>query len=130
MMLLFNYFIFPGFLFSACFGLLAGWVDRKLTARIQWRVGPPWYQNFVDIVKLLGKETIVPEGAWLTFLLSPFFGLLSSALVATILGRSVYLFQGGFSADLIVIVYLLMVPAIALIVGAFASGNQIGRAHV
>ncbi|MBU4346289.1 MAG: NADH-quinone oxidoreductase subunit H, partial [Candidatus Omnitrophica bacterium] len=66
MRLLFNYLIFPGFLFSAFIGLMAGWIDRKVTARIQWRVGPPWYQNFVDIIKLLGKETIVPETAKLT----------------------------------------------------------------
>jgi len=57
---LLSFFIFPGFLFTAVVGLLAGWVDRKLTARIQWRVGPPWYQNFIDFLKLMSKETILP----------------------------------------------------------------------
>src|SRR4030043_399407 len=85
--LFFNYLIFPGFLFSACVGLIAGWLDRKVTARIQWRVGPPWYQNFTDIIKLLGKETIVPVGTKTTFLLAPWLGLLSAVLVAAILGR-------------------------------------------
>jgi NADH-quinone oxidoreductase subunit H len=123
MKLLFNYLIFPGFLFSACVGLIAGWVDRKVTARIQWRVGPPWYQNFVDIIKLLGKEIIVPEGAKLTFLLSPYLGLLSLALVATILGQSIRSPLESFSGDLIVILYLLIIPAIAIIVGASSSRN-------
>ncbi len=90
--LIFQYFVFPGFLFSACVGLLACWVDRKVTARIQWRVGPPWYQNFVDIVKLFGKETIMPEGARVTFLLAPYLGLLSTVLVATIAALIVRLF--------------------------------------
>jgi NADH-quinone oxidoreductase subunit H len=123
MRLLFNYLIFPGFLFSACVGLIASWVDRKVTARLQWRLGPPWHQNFMDIVKLLGKETIMPAGARLTFLLSPYFGLLSAVLVATILGISVGSLKGSFNGDLIVALYLLMVPAISLIVGASSSRN-------
>lgn len=122
---LFNYLIFPGFLFSASIGLLAGWIDRKVTARIQWRVGPPWYQNFVDIVKLLGKETIVPEDAKLTFLLAPFLGLLSLVLVATILGQNIILPEESFIGDLIVVMYLLIIPAIALIIGAFSSRNPL-----
>ncbi|MFH0913144.1 MAG: complex I subunit 1 family protein [Candidatus Omnitrophota bacterium] len=125
MRLIFNYLIFPGFLFSACAGLIAGWIDRKVTARIQWRVGPPWYQNFLDIVKLLGKETIVPEGAKLTFLFSPFLGLLSLVLVATILGKVIISPLEGFAGDLIVVLYLLVIPAIAIIIGASASRNPL-----
>lgn len=125
MKLLFNYLIFPGFLFSACAGLIACWIDRKVSARVQWRVGPPWYQSFVDIVKLLGKETIVPEGARMTFLLAPVLGLLSSVLVATMLGRSVILPSAGFSGDLIVILYLLIIPAVVTIIGASASRNPL-----
>ncbi|MBU0548376.1 MAG: NADH-quinone oxidoreductase subunit H [Candidatus Omnitrophica bacterium] len=122
---LFNYLIFPGFLFSACVGLIACWIDRKVTARIQWRVGPPWYQNFVDIVKLLGKETIVPAGAKITFLLSPVLGLLSTILVATILGVTVRLPLESFIGDLIVVLYLLIIPAISIIIGAFSSRNPL-----
>lgn len=125
MRILFNYLIFPGFLLSACIGLMASWIDRKLTARIQWRVGPPWYQNFIDIIKLLGKETIIPEGAKLTFLLSPYLGLLSAILVATILGKSVIYPLESFIGDLIVNLYLLVIPAIAIIVGASSSRNPL-----
>lgn len=123
--LLFNYLIFPGFLFSATIGLLAGWIDRKVTARIQWRVGPPWYQNFVDIIKLLGKETILPAGARLTFLLTPYFGLLSVSLVATILGMSMLSPLESFVGDLVVVLYLLVIPAISLIIGASSSRNPL-----
>ena len=59
---LFSYIIFPGFLFSAVIGLFVTWIDRKVTARIHWRVGPPWFQPYADFLKLLLKETIVPEG--------------------------------------------------------------------
>lgn len=122
---LFNYLIFPGFLFSAIAGLLSCWVDRKVTARIQWRVGPPWHQNFTDIIKLLGKETIVPAASRMTFLLAPYLGLLSLVLVAAILGTSIINPEVSFSADLIVIIYLLTIPAIALIIGASSSRNPL-----
>jgi len=125
MKVIFNYLIFPGFLFSACVGLLASWVDRKVTARLQWRQGPPWHQNFTDIIKLLGKEIIMPEGARFTFLMSPYMGLLSATLVATILGMSIRLPWKGFIGDLIVVLYLLMIPAVSLIIGAFSSRNPL-----
>ncbi|MCX5696676.1 MAG: NADH-quinone oxidoreductase subunit H [Candidatus Omnitrophica bacterium] len=125
MKLLFNFLIFPGFLFSVIVGLMACWVDRKVSARLQWRVGPPWYQNFVDIIKLWGKETIVPEDAKVTFLFAPYIGLLSLVLVATILGRALIWPQSGFSADLIVVFYLLAIPAISLIIGSSSSRNPL-----
>ena len=122
---LFSYLIFPGLLFSAVVGLLAGGIDRIVTARVQWRKAPPLIQNFWDILKLLGKETIVPQGAKVTFLLSPYVGLLTSGLVATILGQSLMSPSKGFSGDLIVVLYLLIIPAIALILGASSSKNPL-----
>ena len=127
---LFNYFIFPGFLFSACAGLFSGWIDRKVTARLQWRKGPPWHQNFTDIVKLLGKETILPEGAKFTFLFSPYLGVLALSLVAAILGKSLLNPQEGFIGDLIVVIYLLVIPAIALILGGSSSRNPLASVGV
>lgn len=41
-------------------GLVWSWVDRKVTARVQYRVGPPLMQPVYDIAKLLAKETLVP----------------------------------------------------------------------
>jgi NADH-quinone oxidoreductase subunit H len=125
LILLFNYFIFPGLIFSLFLGLLAGWIDRKVTARLQWRQGPPWHQNFTDILKLLGKETILPQSAKATFLLAPFFGLLSIALVSFIINSAFLPGRSGFSADLIVVLYLLTIPAISLIIGASSSRNPL-----
>ena len=130
MKIFFDYLIFPGFLFSAVVGLLAGWVDRKVTARIQWLVGPPWHQNFTDILKLLGKETIVPEGAKFTFLFSPYLGLLSVVLVAALLGEGIIFPLQGFVGDLIVVLYLLTIPAIALIMGGSSSRNPLASVGV
>jgi len=127
---IFYYLIFPGFIFSATIGLLAGWFDRKLTARLQWRMGPPWHQNFTDILKLLGKEVIVPQGTKLTFLLSPYLGLIAAVLVSTSLGRSIISPLESFGGDLIVIFYLLAIPAVALIIGASSSRNPLASVGV
>jgi NADH-quinone oxidoreductase subunit H len=54
--------IFPGGLFVLVGGLVYEWVDRKLVAQLQNRVGPRWFQPFADVIKLLAKEEVVPEG--------------------------------------------------------------------
>lgn len=123
---IFYFLIFPGFLFTAVAGLLASWIDRKVTARVQWRVGPPWWQNFADFIKLLGKETIVPQGSSrATFLLAPIFGLAAVTIVSTLLWLTMINPAGTFIGDLIVVLYLLTIPAIAVIIGGFASRNPL-----
>ena len=124
---LFLFLIFPGFIFSATVGLFAGWIDRKLTARIQWRVGPPWYQNFIDIIKLLFfKETVIPENVSKTiFLGMPLLSLAGATLVSTIILVINGTPQAGFLGDLIVVIYLMMIPAISLMLGGFASENPL-----
>jgi NADH-quinone oxidoreductase subunit H len=125
--LLFNFLIFPGFLFTACFGLAACWIDRKVTARIQWRVGPPWYQPFIDLVKLSIKEITVPRSASKElFFLSPLIGLSAVTLVSMLVWlANIDPVSKGFSGDIIVIMYLLTLPAVAVILGASASGNPL-----
>ncbi len=124
---LFSYLIFPGFVFSAVVGLLTTWVDRKVTARVQWRVGPPWYQPFADTVKLLGKEIVVPAGAKRTgFLLMPVVGLAAATLASTILWLVNLDPTISFVGDTIVVIYVMTIPAITMILGASASGNPLG----
>jgi len=53
--------IFPGFVFTIVLGLVASWIVRKVSALVQWRVGPPLFQPFYDVMKLMGKETLIPQ---------------------------------------------------------------------
>jgi NADH-quinone oxidoreductase subunit H len=122
---IFHLLVFPGILFSICAGLLAGWIDRKVTARLQWRVGPPWHQNFTDIVKLLGKETILPEGAGMLFLTAPYVGFISALIAASIVGQGILAPSRGFIGDIIVLLYITAMPAVALLIGASASRNPL-----
>ena len=115
--------IFPGFLFCFLAGMLLCGIDRKLVAKMQKRVGPPVLQPFYDFFKLCGKETIVPAAAErISFMLAPLVGL--AALVVIQLFIPVFGFT-AFSgmADIIVILYLLLIPALAIILGGAASGS-------
>jgi NADH-quinone oxidoreductase subunit H len=123
---IFIFLIFPGFLFTLLAGMTASWFDRKITARVQWRVGPPWYQSFADTMKLLYKEVVIPRGcSYGAFIMSPFIGFAAVILVASIMGMVNINPDKGFVGDIIVVVYLLIVPSLALMMGGAASGNPL-----
>src|ERR1041384_5531423 len=100
--------IFPAGLTLVVFGMFYEWIDRKLIARFQNRVGPRWFQPFADMLKLLAKEQILPRVA------NPFlfFGLpmiavtgaLTAALYVPLVGFAPV---SSFSGDLIFTIYLL-----------------------
>ena len=117
--------IFPGFLFCFLSGMLLCGIDRKLVARMQKRVGPPILQPFYDFFKLCGKETIVPAAAnKVVFLMAPLLGLAS--LVVLQLFIPVFQYQiPAFAqvADVIVILYLLLIPAVSIILGGASTGS-------
>ena len=66
-------------LFGIIFGLFYKGIDRKISARMQGRIGPPLRQPFRDVAKLFTKENIVPENAvpWV-FHLAPIAGLVGA----------------------------------------------------
>lgn len=121
----FVYLLVFGFAATAVMGLVTSWIDRKVTARVQYRVGPPFFQPFFDIVKLLGKETLIPAGASrATFLMAPAVGLAGVIAVSTLFWVNQF-FEGGFMGDWIVAIYLLTVPSMSIILGGFASRNPL-----
>jgi len=125
----FGFFVFS-FVVLSIIGLIAGWIDRKITARIQWRVGPPWYQNFVDIIKLSGKEILISENSnKFIFVFAPILSVISSTLCGTII---LLLLKNnfGFGGDLILFVYLLTIPSLSIILGGSASGNVLASVGV
>jgi len=124
--IIFSYIIFPGFIFTAVVGLFITWIDRKVTARIHWRVGPPWYQPYADFLKLLLKETMIPEGSSKTmFLLGPILGLAAMTILAVMLFSMSFNPHESFVGDLIVIIYLLALPPIGIIIGGSSSKNPL-----
>jgi len=121
-----SFLFFPGFLFTAIIGMFLTWVDRKVSARVQMRVGPPWYQPYADFFKLLLKETLIPEGASkVLFYLGPILGLISMSILSVMIFKMNFSPDGSFVGDIIVMIYLLALPPIGVIIGGSASKNPL-----
>jgi len=119
--------IFPGGLFALALGLLLKGSDRKLLARLQRRVGPPLYQPVLDIIKLMTKETLIPNTAnELAFRLAPVLGLTGVLVTAAVLPiGGVWNGVSGLG-DLLVLLYLLPIPAMGLMLAGGASSSPYG----
>ncbi|MCX6068731.1 MAG: NADH-quinone oxidoreductase subunit H, partial [Chloroflexi bacterium] len=111
----FTLLIFPAGLTLVLLGMFYEWMDRKLVARFQNRIGPRWFQPFADMVKLFAKEQIEPRVA------NPvlFFGLpilaLSGALTAALYVPMLGLAPAhSFPGDLVATLYLLSLLTVSI----------------
>ncbi len=97
---------------------------RVITARLQNRAGPPVTQSWHDIVKLLRKETIPPEGAGFLVSVLPALTLtLSLAMFATI---STVTTQSPIEGGGVVFIELVVLSAFAFAAAGSASRNPYG----
>lgn len=94
---------------------------RKLKAFIQSRQGPPLLQPYLDLMKLFAKEDLQPGGG-LLFRAAPVVGLAALLVAAMLIPLGGAPPLGGYG-DSIVWVYVMSLAAVAVMVGAFASGN-------
>jgi NADH-quinone oxidoreductase subunit H len=98
--------------------------DRKLYARMQNRIGPPWFQPFADFIKLSAKEDIIPEEAdSVMFRLMPVFAL--TAVVTAFFYIPLWGTQAlfAFNGDLIVVIYLLTIPTLTFFLAGWHSSS-------
>ena len=125
---LFYILVFPGILFLSFISFLAEFMDRKIYARLQNRIGPPWFQPFADFIKLLAKEEIVPTQCNpKMFKLAPVFAL--SFVITAFL--YIPLWKTGsllsFNGDILVVLYLLTLPTLAFFIGGWYSTSLYAR---
>jgi NADH-quinone oxidoreductase subunit H len=122
---LFTLLIFPGGLFIIAIGMIYIWIDRKVVARLQNRIGPRWFQPLADMVKLLVKEELVPNGVNRYI-----FAILPLIALAGPLTAALYIPMAGlqpaysFSGDLIVTIYMMSLLTLST---GLAGANTINR---
>ena len=100
---------------SPIIGCLIAGIDRKLSAKLQQRIGPPLLQPFYDFVKLLSKENIVVNKYQNLYILTYFIFVIVS------------LFMLCFQLDLLMIIFVYTIANVALIIGGISTGSPYSR---
>jgi NADH-quinone oxidoreductase subunit H len=124
---------FPGFTFAALFStVFMVWVERKLIAKVQLRVGPQYagrwegvLQNFADLFKLLFKEMLIPDGVDKAIFVSIPLALMaiSGSLLALVpLGPTTYIADPSIGA-IFVFAIISFTPIVVMLAG-WSSNNK------
>ncbi|MDH5787949.1 MAG: NADH-quinone oxidoreductase subunit H, partial [Candidatus Bathyarchaeota archaeon] len=130
--LFFRALIFPGLSFIILLTLFCDWVERKIEARMQNRIGPTYtgpagiLQPFADFVKLLTKEDIVPRNTKsVVFKFAPIlsFSTFVFALFFLPIDGANVILNSGFEGDLIFVLALVSVANFFLFLSGWSSTN-------
>ena len=140
--LIFRALIFPGFAFITLLTFFCDWVERKIEAKMQNRIGPTYagpagiLQPFADFIKLLAKEDIVPRNTnSILFKLAPilsFSVFVFAFFFLPIDGMNVVL-NSSFEGDLIFVLALVTIANFFLFLSGWSSRNpysEIGATRV
>ena len=96
-------------------GCLIAGVDRKLTSRLQSRVGPPLLQPYYDVVKLFKKDNMVVHPAQ-NFYVIFYLVFVILSLIMLVLGQ-----------DMLMIIFIYTISSVALIVGGMSTGSPYAK---
>lgn len=127
--------VFPGFTFILFFTLFCDWVERKIEAKMQNRVGPAVagpkgiLQPLADFLKLLTKEDIVPKDAKRNvFRFAPVlaFSMLIFAVSFLPIDGSSAIPNSSFPGDLVFVMALVTIANFLLFLSGWASSNPYG----
>ncbi len=112
------------FLLAFVVGMTYGGLNRKITARIQNRKGPPFYQNFIDAFKLASKKSAIHHGVM--HHLGPAFLMVSSIvtlMIVPVLTHNQWFPNLNFQGDLIFLLYIMTFGPLGMALGAGQTGN-------
>lgn len=107
-------------------------LDRKISAKMQGRVGPPLLQPYYDVRKLFEKERIAVNGSesvYVTFTL--IFAFLAGGIF---LSSAVYLYLGSYNegGNWLLCVFVLTLATLLFIMAAYSSRSpysEVGAAR-
>lgn len=107
------------------------WLERKLAARFQDRLGPnrtgPYglLQSIADVLKLLGKEDITPAGAdKFVFNLAPMLGVVSVAALWAVVPLASTMVGADINVGVLYVIGISGIGTIALMMGGWSSNNK------
>jgi NADH-quinone oxidoreductase subunit H len=107
------------------------WLERKLVARIQDRLGPnrvgPYglFQTVADFLKLLTKEVLVPQGADRSvFMLAPLLVVMSVVGLWAVVPFAPTLFGSDISVGVLYIVSIGSVGTLGIMMAGLSSNNK------
>ena len=110
-------------LLAFIFGLLMVLMMRKIGARLQRRVGPPFFQPLYDILKLYGKKTQISHGMIHEMgVIMAVGGFVAAATLLPVPGMDGLADKGG----VITLTYMLMIPSLGLALGVGQCANPNG----
>ncbi|MDA3778966.1 MAG: NADH-quinone oxidoreductase subunit H [Bacteroidales bacterium] len=105
-------------------GLLMGTTMRKITARVAGRYGIPFYQPWIDLVKLYTKRTSITHGVM--FYLGPVFRLgggVGMFLFIPLIFGSQYFSNFSWAGDVVLILYFQFFGMLGMALGAGDGGH-------
>ena len=104
-------------------GLLMVLLMRKMAARLQRRVGPPFFQPIYDIVKLYGKDTQISHGLIHDIgIVMAVGGYIAAEVLLPVPGFNGLADKGG----LVTLSYFLMIPSLGMALGVGQCANPNG----
>ena len=96
-------------------GCIMAGLDRKITARLQGRVGPSVLQPLYDVIKLLNKENAAVSKFQNVYVLIYLGFIVASMVMLTM------------ETDLLTIIFVFTVANVALITGAMGTGSPYAK---
>lgn len=113
------------------FDIMLVWIERKVVARFQGRLGPnrvgPFgiFQPFPDIIKLITKEDTTPEGAdKVVFNLAPIISLGSVLFLWAIVPLAVNIYGVDLNVALLYLVAAGALGTLSVIMAGWSSNNK------
>ena len=104
-----------------------GGINRKVVARLQKRYGPKWYQEFLDIFKLLSKRATSHGWIFDFGVIMALGGIIATAMFMPIT-NSLVAFDGY--DNFFIFVYLIAVGMLGMAMSASGSGNPLASIGV